>query len=71
MRYSLINVSNEHDGIVDGNWIQNFTGSFEEACKFARETEKINSNRITVAVVEELSGSYPNYYHRTGLKRLD
>lgn len=70
-RYSLINVFNEHDGYVDGNWIQDFSGSFEKACRFARETEKINSNRLDIAVVEKLSGACPNYYHRTGLKRLD
>lgn len=57
MRYSLINVSNEQNGFVDGNWIQDFNGSFEKACEFARETEKVNSNRITVAVVDELPGS--------------
>lgn len=71
MRYSLINVSNEQNGFVDGNWIQDFNGSFEKACEFARETEKVNSNRITVAVVDELPGSCPNYCYITRLKRLD
>jgi len=71
MNYSLINVSHERNGLVDGVWLQDCTGvTLEEARKRARDTEKANSNRIVVAVVESLNYSCPGYNHRTGLKRL-
>ena len=57
-RYSLINVSREHDNMVDGMWIQDYTGSIDEAIQLARETETANSNRITVAVVKNTNNSY-------------
>ena len=54
-RYSLINVFEEHkDGTVSGFWVQNKTGTLQEAKEWAKETEKANSNRITVAVVAEI-----------------
>jgi len=74
VNYSLINVSNEKDGFVDGVWMQDCTGTtLETAIKRARDTEKVNSSRIkvTVAVVESLCCPTPNYSYRTGLKRLD
>ena len=71
MRYSLINVSYEENGNVDGVWIQNHTGTLETAIKAARDTEKANSNRIKVAVDDDLYYSTPNYSFRKGLKRLD
>ena len=71
MRYSLINIVNEKDGLVDGVWIQNHTGTLKTAIKVARDTEKANSNRIIVGVVEDLNYSSPNYSLKKGLKRLD
>lgn len=71
MKYSLINVNKEHDGFVDGVWIQDHTGNLDTAIQMARGTEKANHNRICVAVVENLNYSAPNYCLRTGLKRLD
>ena len=70
MRFSLINVDQEYDGMVDGVWIQNHTGTLESATQKARETEQANSNRITVAVVEALSYT-PDHSWKKGLKRLD
>lgn len=70
MRYSLITIYKENNGFVDGVWMQDSTGTLEEAIEKARATEKANSNRIAVAVVEHLNGSSPNYCLRTGLKRL-
>lgn len=68
--YMLLNVYKEKNGLVSGNfmeWCSNC--SLDEAIKRARETEKVNSNRINVAVVDELYDSYKtNYYN---LKRLD
>jgi len=71
MKYSLINVHKENDGFVDGAWMQDHIGTLGTAIKKARDTEKVNSNKITVAVVESLGYPTPNYYFRTGLKRLD
>jgi hypothetical protein len=71
MRYSLVSVSREENGLVDGVWVQDCTGTLDEAIKRARDTEKANSNRISVAVVESLNGSTPNYCQRTNLERLD
>lgn len=70
MKFSLVNVFEEKDGLVNGVWIQDHTGTLESATKAARDTERANSNRITVAVVDDLNYSYPNYYFRTGLARL-
>lgn len=72
MRYSLINVSKTFpDGRINGVWIQHFTGEFEDAVEYARDTERVNSNRITVAVVHELSNCCPDYSLQIRLKRLD
>lgn len=71
MRFSLINVYKEHDGLVDGTWIQNCTGTLKKAIKAARDTEKANSNRITIAVVEAINSYGQDYNPKTGLKRLD
>jgi hypothetical protein len=71
MNYSLINVSQERNGLVDGVWMQDCTGvTLEEAKKRARDAERVNSNRNVVAVVESLNYSCPDYNHQTGLKRL-
>jgi len=70
-KYSLIQVDREYDGMVDGVWVQNHVGTIDSAAEVARATERANSNRITVAVVEDLGYSEPNYSFRTALKRLD
>ena len=71
MRYSLINVACEKNEYVDGAWLQNHTGTLQTAIKAARDTEKANSNRIKVAVVDVLYFSTPNYSFLKDLKRLD
>ena len=71
MRYSLINVSKQRGEIVEGIWLQNCTGDLHEAVKCARDTEKANSRRITVAVVEEINGTTLIGVYRKGMKRLD
>ncbi len=68
-KYAIINISREKDGLVDGVCIQGFTGTLEEATQWARATEKANSNRIKVAVIEDrLYSHFQNIY---GAKRLD
>lgn len=71
MRYSLILVCKEHNGFVDGVWLQDSIGSLEKAIKLARDTEKANSSRISVAVVDGLNSCAPDYDIKTGLKRID
>lgn len=72
MKYSLINVSVLHEeaGTVDGVWLQDHTGTLKTASKVARETEKANSNRIKIAVVESLNYCSPNFCFKKGLKKL-
>ena len=71
MIYSLINVSNENENFVDGVWIQNHTGNLESAILAARETEKANSNRVKVAVIESINGSCPDFRFVKHVQRLD
>lgn len=70
--HSIVTVIKEYNGLVDGVWVQHcMATTLEEATERARSTEKANSNRITVAVVEYLPFSCPNYCLMRGLKRLD
>lgn len=69
-KFSLINVSERKNGLVSGNWIQDFTGTKEEAFQRAKDTEKANSYRISVAVVEKVGGSTPSYDYLTNLKEI-
>lgn len=71
MRYSLINVHKEHDGLVDGTWLQDCIGTLNDAIKSARATERVNHSRITVAVVEGLNNYGRDFGPKIGLKRLD
>lgn len=70
MKFSLINVYEEKNGYVDGNWIQDFTGTLEEAIEWAKDTEAANSFRVDVAVVEQV-GEYVGFDFLTNMKRLD
>lgn len=65
-RYALLNVEFENfDGTVFGSWIQNCTAcTFEKACEMAVATVEANSNRITVAVVEDVFGETRPHFHR-------
>lgn len=70
--YMLLQVDHEENGLVDGAHLQWCCAcSFEEAMKRARETEYINGNRITVAVVNELYDSYAIKRYFKKQKRLD
>jgi len=69
MKFTLVNVDYVKDGLVYGVWMQGFTGSLDQATECAIETEKTNSNRITVAVVEDKC--YPSFGYIYGAKRLD
>ena len=71
MKFSLINVISEKDGLVSGYFVQNHIGTLESASRAARNVESVNSNKITVAVVEEVSSPVPYLTRWDDLKRLD
>mgnify|MGYP001626080717 CR=1 FL=1 len=70
MKYSLINVEVDHGETVDGNWIQDVTGTFEDALRIAQETEKANSGRIQVAIVEQIDSSVVILGYWKNLKKI-
>ena len=69
-KFSLINVMKEEDGLVSGYWLQDHVGTLETAKVAASETAKANSNKIDVAVVEQLYNTAPMLDYFTNLIRL-
>lgn len=70
--YMLLQISESKNELVSGTHIQWCCAcTLEEAGKRARETEAANSNRIEVAVVEELYAPYCLGKQYRNLKRLD
>lgn len=68
----LLHVDSQDKDFVSGTHLQwRCACSLEEATARARATEKANSNRITVAVVDELYSSYCTGKYYENLKRLD
>jgi hypothetical protein len=70
MKFSLIQIDEEINGLVSGVWLQDYTGEFDKAVKKAKATEKANGNRIKVAIIEKTNNYCPNYSLLTDLKRL-
>lgn len=68
-KYSLINVFKDHGTTVDGNWIQDITGTLEEAVQLAREIEKVNGNKISIAVVNQVNSTVPMLQFWTNLEK--
>ncbi len=63
--YSLINVHFTHDdGTVSGTWLQDKIGDLADAVAWAKGTEQINSNKITIAVVPRILGDRYDYHER-------
>jgi len=64
MKFSLINIHHKNGNKIDGSWLQNHIGTLESAIEVAIKTEQANSNKIKVAVVEELFVTNPilNYF---------
>jgi hypothetical protein len=71
MKFSLINITESHGSLVSGYWLQNHVGSLASAREVARATEATNGNKITVAVVPELSSTTPALSYWRDLTRLD
>jgi hypothetical protein len=63
--YTLINVHETHeDGTVSGTWLQDKCGDLTGAIDWARQTERLNSNKITIAVVARITGDTLGYHER-------
>lgn len=60
----------EADGLVSGYWLQDHIGTVETAKKVAGATEEVNSNKIDVAVVEQLYDTAAILGYYTKLRRL-
>ena len=71
MKFSLINIIEQSGLLVSGYWLQDHIGSLASAIQAAHDTEAANSNKIDVAVVEELSSTTPVLGYWTNLTRLD
>lgn len=70
--YMLLLVANENGALVDGVHMQWCSAcDLAEATQRARDTEAANSNRITVAVVDECYTSYADGTHYSDCERLD
>jgi len=68
MKFSLVVVEASRGETVTGNWLQGHIGTLESAIESAQRTEIVNSNKIDVAVVNEVATG--SLYHEN-LKRLD
>ena len=71
MKFSLISIIEQSALLVSGYWLQDHIGSLDSAIEVARTTEATNGNRITVAVVSELSSTTPALGFYSNLIRLD
>ena len=70
-KFTLINVCHESQGRVDGYWLQDCNGvTLEKAIERAQATERVNGNRIKVAVVEQIASSVPSALYYTDLEKL-
>lgn len=69
--YSLINVYKEENNLVDGSWLQDHIGTLESAINRAIEIEKVNSNKIDIAVVDQIYSATPILTTHYNMKRLD
>jgi hypothetical protein len=69
MRYSLINVSNDLNGLISGYWLIDKFGTLKEVKKYALETSAINKN-IDIAVVDLINRINPGLNFYVNLKRL-
>jgi hypothetical protein len=71
MKFSLINVQASTGPLVNGYWLQDHIGTLASATARARVLEAANSDKIDVAVVEELSTTTPAFSYWTNLIRMD
>lgn len=70
-KYSLIQVQERKNGRVSGYWIQDCVGTIEEAFERKEDTEKANSNRIEIAIVEQLTNGCPRWDYIRNIKEIE
>jgi len=77
MRYSIMHVEKEEDGIIDGSWIQDHHGDIDSAIEKKNTIQNANSSKLLdgsqmqFAVVEWLGNNGgPWYGIKKGLKKL-
>lgn len=68
MKYSIINVYEQRGDRVDGNWLQDYTGTLKSAKVLIKEINAVNSNRLNLAIVELISCVNPILHYFTDLK---
>lgn len=70
--FSLIGVDrlNDDHTRASGNWIQNHIGTLETALEVARQTNAVNRNALTIAVVDEVPSPVPILDYWTDRKVL-
>lgn len=57
--FSLLSVSSQNDdGTVNGSWVQDCVGSYDDAVERARQTSELNSG-IHIAVIEHVNTATP------------
>jgi hypothetical protein len=71
VKFSLINIIESSGSLVSGYWVQDHIGCLSSALEAARATKATNGNKITVAVVSELSSTTPALGFYSNLPRLD
>jgi hypothetical protein len=69
-KFSLILVSKEVDGKVDGYWIKDHIGNMESASVIANGVSDENRG-IEVAIVDSVSTTTPGLSYFTGLTKLN
>jgi hypothetical protein len=70
MKYSLINIVDESNGVVSGYWLQNVQGSHADAVEVAQDILVANSGKISIAIVDELPHTTPHLNFHSGLKAV-
>lgn len=72
MNFSIVQVvKTRSNGNIDGCWLQDHVGTVESATRLAIDTEKVNGNKVDIAVVNQLYGDLHGDPYRIDLKRLD
>ena len=69
-KFSLITVSKEENGTVEGYWIQDHIGTIESATTLANETSKLNRDQ-NIAVIDQINSTTPMLGYWKDLTKLN
>lgn len=70
MKFSIINVTQEKNGKIDGYWLQDHIGTLESAKRKAAEISAANEYKLDIAITAEIPYQDPANYLRN-LVRLN